>query len=209
MGASYHRGVVSPEEITRHHEWEPPDGESIWVDGGQRPGPIEVVPYDPAWPTMFESVADRIRAALGDRVLDLDHVGSTSVPGLAAKPVIDIDLTVAESADETAYIPALEAAGFRLVIRERGWHEHRLLTIEGPATNLHVFSPDCPEVIRHRLFRDWLREHPDDLDRYRDAKLAAATATNAADEQIMDYNERKQPVLRAIYERMFKANGLL
>jgi GrpB-like predicted nucleotidyltransferase (UPF0157 family) len=142
-------------------------------------------------------------------VLDLDHVGSTSVPGLAAKPVIDIDLTVAESADETAYVPALEAAGFRLVIRERGWHEHRLLTIEGPATNLHVFSPECPEVIRHRLFRDWLREHPDDLDRYRDAKLAAATATNAADEQIMDYNERKQPVLRAIYERMFKANGLL
>jgi len=90
---------------------------------------------------------------------DLEHIGSTSVPGLAAKPVIDIDLTVADSSDEAAYVPDLEAAGFRFVLCESDWHEHRLLTCDDPRTNLHVFPPDRPEVIRPRMFRDWLVEN--------------------------------------------------
>ena len=142
-------------------------------------------------------------------MLALEHVGSTSVPGLAAKPVIDVDLTVADPADEPAWLPALEAAGFTLVVREPWWHEHRALTGEDPRCNVHVFGPDSPETIRHRLFRNWLIEHPEDLRLYRDAKLSAASAANAAGEHVMDYNARKEPVIRAIYDRAFRAAGLL
>jgi GrpB-like predicted nucleotidyltransferase (UPF0157 family) len=106
-------------------------------------------------------------------------------------------------------VPALKSAGFRFVLRERGWHEHRLLTCEDPRTNLHVFSPDCPEVIRNRMFRDWLIEHPDDQALYRDVKLESAAASTAAGEDVMHYNMRKQPVIREIYGRMFRAKGLI
>jgi GrpB-like predicted nucleotidyltransferase (UPF0157 family) len=170
---------------------------------------VEVVEADPGWPGMFEVVAKRIRSALGGAALTVEHVGSTAVPGLAAKPVIDIDLVVADSADEPAWLPALEAAGFTLVIREPWWHEHRCLVAEDPRSNVHVFSPEAPEPIRHVIFRDWLRNHPEDLARYRDAKLAASSAANAAGEHVMDYNARKQPVVREIYDRAFRAGGLL
>ena len=78
-----------------------------------------------------------------------------------------------------------------------------------PRAYLHVWSPDCPEVIRHRLLREWLRDHPDDRERYAAAKRAAAAATNAADGILMDYNRHKEPVIREILDRMFRANGLL
>ena len=109
--------------------------------GGQPPRTIVVVPYDDAWPAQFADLDGEVRGALGDRVLALDHVGSTAVRGLSAKPVIDADLTVADSGDESAYVSDLEAAGFQLRIREPEWEEHRVLTIETPKTNLHVFSP--------------------------------------------------------------------
>jgi GrpB-like predicted nucleotidyltransferase (UPF0157 family) len=122
-------------------------------------GPVQIADYNPEWPRLFEREAERIGAVLGNRVLLLEHVGSTSVPGLAAKPKIDILLVVADSADELAYIPALEAAAYVLHIREPDWHEHRLL--KGPDTdiNLHVFSPGCPEINRMLLFRNWLRNN--------------------------------------------------
>src|SRR5438132_1215336 len=87
--------------------------------------------------------AERIRSALGDRVVRLEHGGSTSVPGLPAKPIVDIVLEVPDSSDEPAYVPELEAAGYVLRIRERVWFEHRLF--KGPDTNinLHVFSAGC------------------------------------------------------------------
>ena len=198
--------MPTPEEITRHHE---PADDVEWVAGGPTSGPVEVVPYDPAWPARYEQVAALVRDALGDRALAVEHVGSTSVPGLAAKPVIDVDLTVADSSDETSYLRDLEAAGFRLAVREPGWHQHRALTLADPRTNLHVFSPDCPELERQRLFRDWLCEHPEDRALYRDAKLAAAAAATAAGEHVMDYNRRKEPVIHAIYDRVFRAHGLL
>ena len=139
-----------------------------------QPGAIAVAEYDPAWPAAYAVLADLVRGALGDDVLALDHVGSTSVPGLAAKPIIDLDLTVADSTDESRYVPQLEAAGFTLVLRERAWHQHRLLTHETPRANLHVWSPDCPETVRHALLRDWLREHPEDREAYVAAKRTAA-----------------------------------
>lgn len=136
--------------------------------------PIQIVDYDPAWPRLFAREAARIRAALGDRVLHLEHVGSTAVPGLAAKPRIDILLVVADSGDEAAYVPALEAAGYALRIREPAWYEHRVL--KGPDTdvNLHVFSPGCPEIDRMLGFRDHLRRDDADRRRYERAKRELA-----------------------------------
>jgi GrpB-like predicted nucleotidyltransferase (UPF0157 family) len=195
------------ENVTRHDEFDPDAAE--WVGVQVAPPPIAVVEADPSWSVQFDLLADRIRAALGDQVLDLEHIGSTSVPGLAAKPIIDIDLTLANSSDEAAYVPALETVGFVLVIRERRWHEHRLMTAASPPANLHVWSPDCPEVIRHRMFRDWLRDHPDDRVRYAEAKRVSADDSNAAGEAVMDYNLRKQPVIREILDRIFQAHGML
>jgi len=199
--------VATNEAITRHEDADPDD--DTWIGGPPPTVPITVVEYDPAWPTVFEAQAGRIRDALGDRVLDLEHVGSTSVPGLAAKPVIDIDLTVVDSSNEAAYVPALEAAGFVLRIREAKWHEHRCLEMVDPRTNLHVWCPDSPEAIRHRMFRDWLRTHPDDLALYAATKRASAAESNSAGEAVMGYNRRKQPVIRDILDRMFRAHDML
>ena len=137
-------------------------------------GPILIVDYDPRWPVMFAREVQRIQAALGDKALRIEHTGSTSVPGLAAKPVIDIVLVVADSSDEDNYVPALEAAGYSLRIRETNWNEHRMF--KGPDTemHLHVFSAGCPEIDRMLTFRDWLRNHPPDRDLYARAKLALA-----------------------------------
>jgi GrpB-like predicted nucleotidyltransferase (UPF0157 family) len=142
--------------------------------GEPRTERVVIADYDEDWPTAFAREAQRIRAALGPRALAVEHVGSTSVPGLPAKPIIDIDLTVADSADEDSYVPALENAGYVLRIREPDWYEHRLF--KGPDTdiNLHVFSPGADELERHLLLRDWLRTHPEDRDRYAAAKRELA-----------------------------------
>jgi GrpB-like predicted nucleotidyltransferase (UPF0157 family) len=198
-------------EITRHHDDGRPDSDA-WVDGHvQTPYRIAVVESDDRWPADFERVAALIRAALGDRVLELHHVGSTSVEGLPAKPVIDIDLVVTDPADESSYVPALATVGFVHVLREPWWHEHRLVKHPEPLAYVHVFGPDCPEVIRHLMFRTWLREHPDDREAYAEAKRAAAAEMNRRPSggTGMDYNRHKQPVVRAIYDRMFRAHGML
>jgi GrpB-like predicted nucleotidyltransferase (UPF0157 family) len=124
--------------------------------------PIQIVDYDPQWPQLYEREAARVRSVLGDRVLLLEHVGSTSVPGLAAKPRIDMLLVVANTADEPFYVPSLEAAGYVLTIREPDWYEHRVF--KGPDTdiNLHVFSSGCTEIDRMLLFRNWLRNNESD-----------------------------------------------
>jgi GrpB-like predicted nucleotidyltransferase (UPF0157 family) len=203
--------MPSNEEITRHHDEPPPPGADPWVHGPAQPYEIKVVEYDGRWPADFERQAVRIRDALGDRVLEIHHVGSTSVPGLPAKPVIDADLVVADPADEAAYVPTLEDAGFVHTIREPWWHEHRLLKHDDPMTHVHVFGPDCPEVIRHLMFHDWLVEHPDERECYADAKRTAAREMNArpGGGTGMDYNRHKEPVVRDIYDRMFRAHGLL
>ena len=170
---------------------------------------IEIADPDPAWPRRYDDLARRIREALGWRVLQLEHVGSTSVPGLAAKPIIDIDLTVADPDREQDYVPALETIGFRLAIREPWWYGHRALRSDEPACNIHVFGFDSPEPVKHRIFRDWLRGHPAERDRYAAAKRQAASQANAEGEHVMQYNARKQQVIREIYHRAFVAAGLL
>jgi GrpB-like predicted nucleotidyltransferase (UPF0157 family) len=195
--------MPTPEQITRHDDADP--DEDPWVNGPPPPATMAIVAYDPDWPRRYQGLAAGIRAALGDVALHLEHIGSTSVEGLAAKDVIDIDLTVADPRDEARYVPALERLGYVLTIREPSWHEHRCLRRTEPRVNLHVFGPDCPEAIRHRMFRDWLRTHPEDRARYEDAKRAAIPGGG----NVADYNARKQDVIREIYDRLFRAAGLL
>jgi GrpB-like predicted nucleotidyltransferase (UPF0157 family) len=201
--------MPSRAEIVSFSNPAPPPGADAWVPGAAPAAGIEVAGPDPAWPRQYDVLAGRIQEALGWRVLQLEHVGSTSVPGLAAKPVIDIDLTVADPGREQDYVPALETAGFALVIREPWWYGHRALTAAGPRCNLHVFGPDSPEPVRHRIFREWLRGNPAERDRYAAAKRQAASQANAGGEHVMQYNARKQQVIREIYHRAFAAAGLL
>lgn len=190
-------------DIISHSE--PTSDENPWVQGAPPEEEIAVVVYDPRWPGMFAELARGIEKALGAAALRIDHIGSTAVPGLAAKPVIDMDITIEDPADEKTYVIALEKLGYQLVIREPGWHQHRCLRLDAPRVNLHVFGPDCPENIRHLLFRDWLRAHPGERELYEQAKQAALEGAR----HVMDYNLRKQPVIRDIYARAFKAAGFI
>ena len=128
---------------------------------------------------ILERTEALFRTALGPLATRIDHIGSTSVPGLPAKPIIDIDLAVADPADEGAYIPDLEALGYVHWLTEPEWHQHRLLKqLNEPRVHLHVFGPDCPEMVRHQMFRDWLIAHPEDRRRYAAAKRAADARTH-------------------------------
>jgi len=161
-------------------------------------GPVLLAEYDPDWPQLFRHEADRIRDALGPRALQVEHVGSTSVPGLAAKPIIDISLAVADSADERAYVPALEGAGYFLRIREPDWFAHRAFGREGVRVNLHVFSAGCAEIDRMLRFRDRLRR--DDGDR----ELYERTKRELAQRQwkyVQNYADAKSAVVQAILAR--------
>lgn len=166
---------------------------------------IEVVPPDPSWPARYERIADVVRGCLGERVLSLQHVGSTSVPGLHAKPVVDVDLIVADSADEGSYVPDLEAAGFALRIREPDWEQHRCLVLRTPRCNLHVFSPGAIEPQRHVAFRDWLTTHAEDRNSYAALKRKLAARSYAS---VMEYNNDKAELIYEIYERIFAADTL-
>lgn len=160
--------------------------------------PITLVDYDTAWPTLFQREAQRIGESLGDRAVQLEHVGSTSVPGLAAKPVIDILLVVEASSNEASYLPALAQQGYVLRIREPDWYQHRML--KGPDTNinLHVFSAGCVEIDRMLIFRDWLRAHADDRLLYEQTKrdLAARTWRH-----VQHYADAKTKVVQEILGR--------
>ena len=161
-------------------------------------GPIILVDYDPAWPALYEREAERIRGALGDRARLLEHAGSTSVPGLAAKPIIDMTLAVADTTAEGDYVPPLEAAGYVLRIREPDWYEHRLFKGTDPDVNLHVFSTGCEEIGRMLRFRDRLRSSPDDRALYLARKRELATRTWR---YTQDYADAKTGVVAEILAR--------
>ena len=157
-----------------------------------------MVEPDPNWPILFEREAVRIRQVLGNAVVRLEHAGSTSVPGLVAKPIIDIILVVVDSADEPSYVPALTAAGYRLVIREPDWFEHRLF--KGPDTdiNMHVFSDGADEIERMLRFRDRLRADERDRELYgRTKRMLAAHQWR----HVQHYAQAKSDVVHQIMER--------
>jgi GrpB-like predicted nucleotidyltransferase (UPF0157 family) len=160
---------------------------------------ITLVDYDPGWPVLFQREAARVREALGDRVLRIEHVGSTSVPGLAAKPIIDIVLVVADTANEDAYVPALEASGYILRIREPNFHEHRMFKGPDTNTNLHCYSNGCPEVEKMLVFRDWLRANNADRTLYESRKRELAARTW---KYIQDYADAKTAVVNEILRKV-------
>lgn len=172
---------------------------AAWVTEPPRlDAPITLAEYDPQWPRLFAGEESRIRAALGDRVLLLEHCGSTSVPGLAAKPIIDMVLCVRDSSDEAAYAPDLEAAGYALRIREPEWFEHRCFKRLDPSVNLHVFSAGCAEVERMLLFRDTLRSDDAERTLYERTKRELASKSWR---YVQNYADAKSAVVEQIIAR--------
>ena len=135
---------------------------------------IIIVDYDPAWPKQFEMHASIIAGALGDSALRIEHIGSTSVPGLAAKPIVDILGVVQDSTDESTYLPQLEAAGYVLRVREPEWNEHRMFRTPKNDVHIHIYSAGCPEIRRNLIFRHRLRCNSDDRNRYEHTKRELA-----------------------------------
>lgn len=192
----------------RENEPEEPRGAA--VSGGEQPGvdyvvprrrlagKIVIAPYSEEWPKRYAALAAEIRAALGERVLLLEHAGSTSVPGLAAKPIIDIVLVVADPADEARYLPPLEAVGYILHAREPGWYQHRMLKPTDQSVHMHVFGPDCAEVERMLAMRDHLRRDASDRTLYERTKRALAARDWI---YMQDYANAKTAVVEEILVR--------
>ena len=161
-------------------------------------GPIRLADPDPEWATQYARQKERIQTALGPRAVQVEHVGSTSVPGLAAKPVIDIVLVVTNSAAEAGYLPDLEAAGYELQFREPHWYEHRFLRDHNPEVQVHVFTVGSPEVERMLLFRDRLRTRSDERELYERTKRELAARRW---DYIQDYADAKSSVIEEIISR--------
>lgn len=163
--------------------------------GGVEKRALKVVEYDPDWPEKFATRARVIAEALGGTALRIEHVGSTSVPGLAAKPIIDILVVVPDAATESAYLPQLTAAGYVLRVREPDWHEHRMFRTPERDVHVHVYSAGCKEIERNLTFRDRLRRHTEDRRRYEQTKRALA-AQEWSD--MNAYAEAKTEVIESI-----------
>lgn len=170
-------------------------------------GPIRLDAYSPAWPLLYDRERQRIADALGERVVELHHVGSTSVPGLAAKPIIDILLVVDDCASDAAYVPDLEAVGYVLRIREpddtpgtvfSGTEPHRVFKGSEIDLNLHVWSRGSSEIARNLVFRDWLRAHREERDLYQRTKLELAARDWP---NVQEYAEAKTDVINQILAR--------
>lgn len=151
--------------------WDDPGVAEAELIGGPEKRGIFLAAYDPAWPGTFEGERRRIVVALGPLPHRLEHIGSTSVPGLAAKPIIDSQLSVPDVEDEDSYLPCLERVGYALRVRERG---HRMVRSASLELHLHVCDVRSDWERRHLLLRDWLRRSPADRRLYEEAKRELA-----------------------------------
>lgn len=142
--------------------------------GGVEKRQITIADYDRTWPAKFEAHRGIIAGTLGETALRIEHIGSTSVPGLAAKPIVDILVVVKDSANESAYRPQLEAAGYVLRVREPDWNEHRMLRTPERDVHVHVYSAGCAEIERYLRFRDHLRTNAEDRQKYEKIKRVLA-----------------------------------
>jgi GrpB-like predicted nucleotidyltransferase (UPF0157 family) len=154
-----------------------------WLDevviGERQPGPIRLVAYDPEWPAQYDRIHDRLQGALGTRARMIEHIGSTAVPGLLAKPIIDVLVTVDDVEDEGAYASAITRLGHDLRVREPG---HRMFRPASLDTHVHVWNEGSREQRDHLLLRDWLRHSADDCATY------ARLKRRLADEDWPDVN---------------------
>jgi GrpB-like predicted nucleotidyltransferase (UPF0157 family)/predicted N-acetyltransferase YhbS len=148
---------------------------STGLIGGPEKRPIVIVDYDPQWPAKYQEHASRILQAVGGSDLQIEHIGSTSVPGLGAKPVIDILLVVKDAANEADYLSSLEATGYVLRVREPDFDEHRMFRNPERNVHIHVFGEDSKEIARYLVFRDHLRRNENDRKRYEALKRELAT----------------------------------
>src|SRR5436190_7223012 len=172
--------------------------------GGTEKREIIVVDYDQRWPGKFQRHAQIIASALGENVLAIEHVGSTSVPELAAKPIIDMLVVVEDSGLEDSYLPALVKAGYILRVREPDWHQHRMFRTPERDVHIHVFSAGCAEIRRLIAFRDRLRSNSEDRSLYESVKR------NLAKEEWSDMNEyarAKSDVVERIIDRALREVG--
>jgi len=142
--------------------------------GGFEKAEIKIHEYDPVWVDRFAAHRAKILHALGPSALQIEHIGSTSVPGLAAKPIIDILVVVANSADESSYLDQLIAAGYQLRVREPDFFEHRMVRTPERNANIHIYSAGCGEIERYLLLRNHLRTHADAREAYADTKRRLA-----------------------------------
>jgi GrpB-like predicted nucleotidyltransferase (UPF0157 family) len=173
--------------------------------GGIEKRDIVIVDYDPRWPGQFQKHAEIVSRVLGTKALAIEHVGSTSVPELAAKPIIDILILVEDAADEAAYLPALVEAGYVLRVREPDWHQHRMFRTPELDVHIHIFSRGCVEVTRMLAFRDRLRANVDDRHLYESIKR------NLAKQEWPDMNayaRAKTEVVEQIIARALRAPRL-
>ncbi len=163
--------------------------------GGPEKAVIVIVDYDPAWSRRFEIERQKIIGALAGRALAVDHIGSTSVPGLAAKPIVDICLTVTDSSEEASYLGDLQAAGYELRVREPDFHEHRMVRSSGHDVHVHVFTQGSEEIASYLVFRDWLRENAVDRELYASTKRQLASQDWPT---MQDYADAKTDVVNTI-----------
>lgn len=167
----------------------------IGLIGGVEQREIRLVEYDRAWPEKFETHSCVIAAALQATALQIEHIGSTSVPELAAKPIIDILVVVPNSADEATYLPQLEQVGYQLRVREPDWREHRMLRTPERDVHIHVYSCNCEEIARNLMFRDRLRSAREDRERYEQVKRKL---TQQAWDDMNAYAAAKTEVIESI-----------
>lgn len=159
---------------------------------------IELVDYDPSWPVRFSQWQQRIVDALGSVACSVEHVGSTSVPGLVAKPIVDIQVSVRDLEDEDAYVTALAQIGLQLRTRDEYHRYFRPFPDRPRDVHVHVCGVDSQWAQDHLLFRDYLRTHPDACAAYLAAKRAAVA--DWADDSY-GYTDAKSAVVNRILAR--------
>jgi GrpB-like predicted nucleotidyltransferase (UPF0157 family) len=172
-----------------------PDVTTVEVVGGQPPLTVGLHAHDPAWAETYIAHRRRILEAVGDAALAVEHIGSTSVPGLAAKPIVDVVLVVADITAEEDHVERLVAAGYDLRVREPG---HRLVRTPARDVHVHVYEEGDPAVEAYLLLRDRLRSDAADRDLYERTKRELMTRRW----ETMDaYADAKTAVIQGILAR--------
>lgn len=163
--------------------------------GGREQASVVIVDYDPGWPARFESECERVRLVLGAAVMRIEHIGSTAVPGLGAKPVIDLLVTVEDPEEDAVLVPAMESAGYLLRVREAG---HRMFRAPARDVHVHVWADSDPEVERYLRFRDQLRQSAEDRLAYEHLKRELAKRKW---DDMNDYADAKSELIASILNK--------